>query len=174
VASKRSRRRRPSSLSTGSAGTTGLGACSRSAPSPVSTRTGSIREWVGVHTDISERKSVEAALRASEARLSQERARPHTLVDNLPVGVCFLDRDGKGPSRQPGLPALPAGSAHAFADVGWRRAVAGLGREWTAASARPLPRRQSPAGRGRPRHRVPLPLRGRRGDLDPGERHPSA
>jgi hypothetical protein len=52
---------------------------------------GSIREWVGVHTDISERKSVEAALRASEARLSQERARLTTL-GRQPAGWRLLPR----------------------------------------------------------------------------------
>jgi PAS domain S-box-containing protein len=45
--------------------------------------------------DITERKSAEIALRESEARLSQERALLTTLIDNLPVGVCFLDPGGK-------------------------------------------------------------------------------
>jgi PAS domain S-box-containing protein len=45
-------------------------------------------------TDITDRKQAEAALQESQAKLAEERARLTTLVDNLPVGVCFIDPDG--------------------------------------------------------------------------------
>ncbi len=45
-------------------------------------------------TDVTDRNQAEAALRESQAKLAEERARLTTLVDNLPVGVCFIDPDG--------------------------------------------------------------------------------
>jgi PAS domain S-box-containing protein len=51
--------------------------------------------------DDTARATAEAALRESEAQLSQESARLRVLIDNLPVGVCFFDLDGKAVLTNP-------------------------------------------------------------------------
>jgi PAS domain S-box-containing protein len=44
--------------------------------------------------DDTARVMAEMALRGSEARLAQESARLTALIDSLPVGVCFVDKEG--------------------------------------------------------------------------------
>ncbi len=58
---------------------------------------------VTVFADVERQRRAEEALRASETRLAEERARLAALVDHLPVGVCFVGQDGtpvlSNPSR---------------------------------------------------------------------------
>lgn len=54
---------------------------------PVLNDDGTIREWIGACTDITERKQAERALREAEARL-------RTVVANVPVILFAIDRDG--------------------------------------------------------------------------------
>ena len=54
---------------------------------PVLEEDGQVREWVGTHTDITERKRVEEALRASETTLRE-------LVEILPAAVYVCDSSG--------------------------------------------------------------------------------
>lgn len=53
---------------------------------PVTERDGTIREWVGICTDITERKQAEEKLQA-------ERRRFESVLDNLPVMICLLTPD---------------------------------------------------------------------------------
>ena len=55
---------------------------------PICDATGEIREWVGVHTDVTEQRTAEAALREGEARL-------RAVVDAAPVGLVFADATGR-------------------------------------------------------------------------------
>ena len=55
---------------------------------PIVDDAGEIREWVGVHTDVTEQRLAEAALRESEARL-------RAVIDAAPVGLVFADAKGQ-------------------------------------------------------------------------------
>jgi PAS domain S-box-containing protein len=55
---------------------------------PVIAADGSIWEWVGVHTDITEQREAEASVRASEERL-------RAVVEAAPVGLVFADASGR-------------------------------------------------------------------------------
>lgn len=50
--------------------------------------------FVGYLRDISARREAEDRLRSSEAKLAEESTRLTTLIENLPVGVCFIDPQG--------------------------------------------------------------------------------
>ena len=54
---------------------------------PVLEADGSIREWVGIHRDITERKQAEEALRESESRFRR-------VVDSNMIGIIFWDVNG--------------------------------------------------------------------------------
>jgi PAS domain S-box-containing protein len=54
-----------------------------------------IIRWYGVVEDIHDRKIAEQSLKESEARLREQHARLITLIDSLPVGVCFIDVEGQ-------------------------------------------------------------------------------
>jgi PAS domain S-box-containing protein len=53
------------------------------------------RRFAGIAVDISERKAQAEALRASEARAEEDRRRLDALLDAAPVGIFYVDRDGK-------------------------------------------------------------------------------
>ncbi len=55
---------------------------------PVLGEDGAIQEWIGIHTDISEAKQADAALRASEERF-------RAFMDNTPTQVFMKDRAGR-------------------------------------------------------------------------------
>jgi PAS domain S-box-containing protein len=80
---------------------------------PIMADTGSISEWVGVHTDITEQRRAEAGVRASEARL-------RAVVDAAPVGLVFADANGRvtGGNAQVerilGHPVLPSENIQAY------------------------------------------------------------
>ena len=57
---------------------------------PLKNNDGSIREWVGVHTDITERKKAELKIRESEERFRQ-------LADNSPMFVFIVEPDPLAP-----------------------------------------------------------------------------
>jgi PAS domain S-box-containing protein len=76
---------------------------------------GSIAEWVGVHTDVTEKREAEAALRASEARLK-------AVIEAAPVGLVFADANGRitGGNTQVerilGHPVLPSQNVAEYRD----------------------------------------------------------
>jgi len=53
------------------------------------------RRFAGIAVDISERKAQAEALRASEARAEEDRRRLDALLDAAPVGIFYVDRNGK-------------------------------------------------------------------------------
>jgi len=53
------------------------------------------RRFAGIAVDISDRKQQAAALRASEMRAESDRRRLDALLDAAPVGIFYVDRDGK-------------------------------------------------------------------------------
>ncbi|MBB5711156.1 PAS domain S-box protein [Sphingomonas xinjiangensis] len=55
---------------------------------------GAVVGLVGSSIDITQRKDAEERLRESQIRLSEERTRLATLIESLPVGVCFLTPAG--------------------------------------------------------------------------------
>jgi PAS domain S-box-containing protein len=55
---------------------------------------GEVIGLVGSSIDITERKDAEERLLESERRLSEERTRLATLIESLPIGVCFLTPAG--------------------------------------------------------------------------------
>jgi PAS domain S-box-containing protein len=63
---------------------------------PVLDEAGTIREWVGTCTDITERKHAENALRASEARW-------RTIFNDAAVGIALLDAEGRPVQNNPAL-----------------------------------------------------------------------
>lgn len=73
--------------------------------------------------DVTERREAEERLRDSEARLAEERTRLAVLVDNLPVGVCFLDPNGQALLSNPAfrrlLPEASMPSRAASAEGQW-------------------------------------------------------
>lgn len=56
---------------------------------------GKILRWYGVVEDIHDRWLAEQALREREAQLREQHTRLITLIDNLPVGICFIDPEGE-------------------------------------------------------------------------------
>lgn len=56
---------------------------------------GEIIRWYGVVEDIHDRKVAEQSLKENEALLRDQHTRLVTLIDSLPVGVCFIDPDGQ-------------------------------------------------------------------------------
>jgi PAS domain S-box-containing protein len=54
---------------------------------------GSVRTFIGTFLDISARKQVEAALRASEALARRRLEEIELIYDSAPVGLCVLDRE---------------------------------------------------------------------------------
>ncbi len=55
---------------------------------PIANPDGSIREWVGMNTDITERKRAEASARASQQLL-------RSTMDHFPTAIAFKDREGR-------------------------------------------------------------------------------
>jgi len=53
------------------------------------------RRFAGIAVDISERKAQAEALRASEARAESDRRRLDVLLEAAPVGIFYVDRDGR-------------------------------------------------------------------------------
>jgi PAS domain S-box-containing protein len=76
---------------------------------------GAISEWVGVHTDVTEQRAAEAALRASEARLK-------AVIEAAPVGLVFADATGRitggntHVERILGHPVLPSENVAEYRD----------------------------------------------------------
>jgi PAS domain S-box-containing protein len=76
---------------------------------------GAISEWVGVHTDVTEQRAAEAALRASEARLK-------AVIEAAPVGLVFADATGRitggntHVERILGHPVLPSQNVAEYRD----------------------------------------------------------
>jgi PAS domain S-box-containing protein len=66
-----------------------------STKSPLRDADGTVIGLVGSSLDITQRKGAEDQLRRSEARLLEERTRLSTLIESLPVGVCFLKPGGE-------------------------------------------------------------------------------
>ena len=60
---------------------------------PVLNPDGSVREWVGMNTDITDRKRLHNELEEALKSREQALALLHTIVEAAPVGVAFLDCD---------------------------------------------------------------------------------
>ncbi|GAA4318367.1 PAS domain-containing sensor histidine kinase [Flaviaesturariibacter amylovorans] len=60
---------------------------------PVLNNDGSIREWVGVHTDITAQRNAEAALREATARQEATLAQLESMLQNAPIGFAFFSHD---------------------------------------------------------------------------------
>jgi len=59
---------------------------------PVFSADGRISEWVGVHTDISERRAAEEALNEARARQEETLALLESMLQYAPIGFAFFDR----------------------------------------------------------------------------------
>lgn len=79
---------------------------------PVLKDDGSIREWVGIHTDITERREEQEALRASEERY-------RILAEMLPILVWTAEPDGTFDYVSPAFVALAQKPAEELLDGGW-------------------------------------------------------
>ena len=55
---------------------------------PIFNESGAIREWVGVHTDVTDRKCAEEAVQASEERF-------RAFMDHSPAAADIKDEDGR-------------------------------------------------------------------------------
>ena len=61
---------------------------------PVLDAAGTIQEWVGVHTDITEEKEAADALRASEARYHRLSDYSQAVINNMAEGLYTVDKEG--------------------------------------------------------------------------------
>lgn len=82
----------------------------------VLTDSGDIREWVGVHTDITERRAEQDALRSSEERYS-------VLAEMLPILVWTALPDGEFDYVSPSFSALAQAPAETLLGRGWHSLV---------------------------------------------------
>lgn len=83
---------------------------------PVLNDDGTIREWVGIHTDITERREEQEALRASEERY-------RILAEMLPILVWTARADGTFDYVSPAFTALGQKPAEALLAGGWHSLV---------------------------------------------------
>ncbi|MBW3584830.1 MAG: PAS domain S-box protein, partial [Cyanobacteria bacterium 0813] len=62
---------------------------------PILNADGSIREWVGANTDITERKQAEEALREQQAALRDRNALLNSILESTPDFIFVKDREGR-------------------------------------------------------------------------------